>query len=501
MADFFTQFFTSLGDFLPSVLIAIVVLVGGWLLAVIVSALVRRLLNRLKLDERIANLIKGEEEEEPFQVRVTFWVGRIVFWLIMLFAVVGFLQALNLTAAAEPINQLLNQILSYLPLLLGAGALILVAWIVASALRFFVVRLLKAAKLDERLSSQAELELREENRVSTTIGNAVYWLVFLLFLPAILDALNLQGLLEPVQEMVNELLGFLPNLLAAGLILLVGWIVARIVRQILVNTLASIGVDRLGERLGLEAGLGGLHLSNVIGTIVYVLILIPIAISALDALQIEAVSGPASEMLTTVLVAIPAIISAFLLIGIAYFVARFVGTFVTNVLTGVGFNKVLSWIGLGSEPAEGRRTPSEVVGYLVVIGIMFFAVIEGANLLGFTILAELASQFLVAAGNVLLGIVIFGLGLYLAGLADNVIRDTVGSQAHILAPTARIAIIVFAGALGLRQIGIAEDIVNLAFGIGLGAVGLIAVLAFGLGGRDIAARELEKWLSSLREPK
>jgi hypothetical protein len=169
------------------------------------------------------------------------------------------------------------------------------------------------------------------------------------------------------------------------------------------------------------------------------------------------------------------------------------------VLTGIGFDKVLSWIGVGGEIAEGRRTPSEIVGYLAIVGIMFFAVIEAANMLGFTILAELVSEFLVAASGVLLGLVIFGLGLYLAGLAENVIRDAGGSQAHVLAPSARVAIIVFSGALGLRQVGIAEDIVNLTFGIVLGAIAVAAALAFGLGARDIAARELERWLQSFRD--
>ena len=111
MEGFVTEFLGSLGSFLPSVLIAIVILVGGWLLAVIIAAITRGLLRRLKVDERITKLIQGDEEAVTDQVRVTFWVGRIVFWLILLFAVVGFLQALNLTAAAEPINALLNQIL------------------------------------------------------------------------------------------------------------------------------------------------------------------------------------------------------------------------------------------------------------------------------------------------------------------------------------------------------------------------------------------------------
>jgi TRAP-type mannitol/chloroaromatic compound transport system permease small subunit len=501
MNEFIQEFWQTLWGYLPSALGAIGIIVGGWLLALIGSAITRRVIKRTTIDERIAALIRAEEELEAGRVDVERWAGKVVYYLIMLFVVIGFLQALNLTAVAEPINQFLNQVLSYLPMLLGAGVLLLAAWVVASALKFAIVRALRATKLEERLTSQADLEAPEQYEMSTTLGKVVYWLVFLLFLPAVLGALGLHGLLEPVQGMVGEILGVLPNILGAGLILLVGWVGSRIVRQIITNLLTGVGLDRLGEQTGIEAALGGQRLSTVIGTIVYVLILIPIVISALNALQIEAVSEPASQMLGTILNALPAIFGALLLVGIAYFVAKLVGAFITNFLTGIGFDKVLSWIGLASEAVEGRRTPSEIVGYLAIVGIMFFAVIEAANLLGFTILAELVSQLLIAAGGVLLGLVIFGLGLYLAGLAESVIRDAGGSQAHVLAPSARVAIIVFAGALGLRQTGIAEDIVNLTFGIVLGAIAVATALAFGLGARDIAARELERWLQSFRGSK
>jgi hypothetical protein len=500
MNEFLTQFLETLGSYLPSVLLAVAILVVGWLIAMIGAAITRGVFKRTRVDERIAKMTRSEEDEEPDHVQVSRWAGKIVYYFIMLFVVVAFLQALNLTVVAEPFNQLLNQVLSYIPLLLGAGVLLLAAWIIASVLKFIVVRLVRATKLEERLLSEVDIEVPEQISLSTTLGNVVYWLAFLLFLPAILGALNLQGLLEPVQGMINEILGYVPNILAAGLILLIGWLAARIVRRIITNLLIGLGVNRLGEQTGLDKdAMGGQGLSEVIGTIVYVLILIPIAISALNVLQIEAISDPASHMLASILLALPAIFGAFLLIGVAYFVAKLLGSFITNVLAGIGFNKVLSWIGLGGEVVEGRRTPSEIVGYLAMVAIMFFAVIEAANLLGFTIMAELASEFLIASGNVLLGLVIFGLGLYLASLADSVIRDTVGSHANVLAPTARVAITVFAAALGFRQIGIAEDIVNLAFGIVLGTFAVAAALAFGLGARDIAGRELENWLESLRD--
>ena len=183
---------------LPTALAAIGILVGGWLVAWIASAIVRAILRRARVDERLY----GALGDGP-PMRMTAWVASAVFWLIMLFVLVAFLQTLNLSVAAAPINTLLDQILAFLPVLLGAGLLLLVAWIIASAVRFIITRLLAATRLEERLTSQADIDTPGHASLAATLGNVAYWLVFVLFLPAILGALNLQGLLGPVESMVN----------------------------------------------------------------------------------------------------------------------------------------------------------------------------------------------------------------------------------------------------------------------------------------------------------
>ena len=497
MNEFLQTFFESLGAQLPALLAAIGILIGGWILALIAAAIVRGLLNRVKADERLAGILgAGEDEGTPFPL--SRWTGRLVFYLVLLFAVIGFLQALNLTTVAQPIQVFLSQILAFLPQALGAAVLVLLAWVVATAIRFVLTRLLRAARFDERLSTQGDVAPADAESVTATLGNVAYWLVLLLFLPAVLGALGLQGLLEPVQGVVDQILGVLPNLLGAALILFFGWLGARILRRIVTQLLAGIGLDRLADQAGLATALGQQQLSSILGTVVYVLILIPVAIGAVNALQIPALSEPAAQMLTTILNALPTLFGAILVLGIAFLLARVISGFITNVLTGVGFNRVLTWLGLEEPDVTAEQTPSQIAGYLATVAIMLLALIEAAQLLGFTIVAQLVSDFLVASGGVLLGLVIFGLGLYLAGLAERVIRGTTGRQASILVPIARVAILVFAGALALRQTGIAQDIVNLAFGLVIGAVAVAAALAFGLGARDLAARELERWIEASR---
>jgi hypothetical protein len=95
-------------------------------------------------------------------------------------------------------------------------------------------------------------------------------------------------------------------------------------------------------------------------------------------------------------------------------------------------------------------------------------------------------------------LIIFAIGLYLANLAATTITATGTAHAGFLSLAARIAIIVFAGAIGLQRMGLANEIVNMAFTLLLGAIAVAGALAFGLGGREIAARELDGWIESFK---
>ena len=102
------------------------------------------------------------------------------------------------------------------------------------------------------------------------------------------------------------------------------------------------------------------------------------------------------------------------------------------------------------------------------------------------------------AGDIGIGLFIIGLGLYLANLAAQLVKDTGLPNSDLLAMLARTAIIILALAMGLREMGLGDEIVGLAFGLTLGAIAVALAIAFGLGGRDAAARIVERW--SARAP-
>ncbi|MHC5671768.1 mechanosensitive ion channel [Nostoc sp.] len=494
--------------FTPRLLAAVAILLVGWLIALGAAALTRGILNRTNIDNRIAAGITGRQDVP----QVEKLISSLVFWSIILLTAVAVLQTLDLEVASRPLNNFLNQLIGFLPKLVGAGILLVTAWFLATIVKIITVRSLQAFNLDERLNPEPEDSPPSLNQLSLseTIGNALYWFIFLLFLAPVLDALELRQALQPVQSLITEVLLILPKILAAILISVVGWFIANVVRRIVTNLLVATGIDRLGTRLGLSSAAGVQPLSSIIGTIVYVLILIPVAIAALNALRIDAISIPAIAMLQQVLNALPAIFTAVAIWIVAYFVGRFVADLVTSILTNLGFNNIFTILGLttptrqivisreSTAPQTPSRTPSEIVGIVALVGIMLFATVAAVNILNIPALTALVSGIVVIFGRILAGLVIFAIGLFLANLAFNIITSSGERQAQILGQIARIAIIALVSAMALQQIGVASDIVNLAFGLLLGAIAVAIALAFGLGGREIAREQVQEWLDSFK---
>jgi Conserved TM helix len=517
------NFLSQLEIWLPRFLGALALLVLGFIVAILAKSIVRGLLNRTNIDNRLVGWVaSGQPGSEPPPIEK--WISNVVFWIIMLFAIVAFFNALQLESVSAPLNSFLQQIFAYLPRVGGAIVLMVIAWLVATLSKLILTRGLARFNLDDRLAAQAD-DPTPAFSLNETLGNALYWFVLLFFLPLVLDVLQLQGPLAPVQNLLNQILSALPKILTAVIIGAVGWLIARVVRGIVTNLLAAVGTDRIGTRVGLTRTAGGLSLSSLIGTIVYVLVLIPTAIAALNALDIAAISAPATQMLQQILTTLPQIFTAALLLILFYVIGRFVADLVASILTSIGFNDIFSHLGLSGvsptvptpppfpediladqpvttrqslTPALPSRTPSEIAGIIVLVGIVLFGAVAATEVIGLPVLTTVVDGILAVSARVLVGVVIFGIGLYLANLAFQLITSSGSGQSRILGQTARIAIIAFVTAMALQQMGIASSIVNLAFGLLLGAIAVAIAIAFGLGGRDVAGEQVRDWLNSFK---
>jgi hypothetical protein len=269
-------------------------------------------------------------------------------------------------------------------------------------------------------------------------------------------------------------------------------------RRIVQGILVSIGLDRLGARLGLGQAEGAVTLSSLVGMLVYLLVLIPVITAALDALGLTALTAPLTSLMNQLIGVVPNLLAATLILVVAYIVGRLVAELVQSLLATLGVDTWLARIGLTGPRVEGRVKLSQIIGQLVLAAILIAAAMEAAAFLNFTALSNLIAGFVVFAAHVILGLVIIGLGMWLANLASDAILASGQKQAGLTALVARVAIIFFAFAMGLQQMGLADTIVNLAFGLSLGAVAVAAAISFGWGGHEIAGHELSGWVDRVK---
>ncbi|MBX3606915.1 MAG: mechanosensitive ion channel [Piscinibacter sp.] len=479
---FLTALQASLGSHIPQILGAIAIFAVGWLIAVLARAATRRLLSLLAVNRRI-------EDSTGAKVDAEFPVAVGVFWLVILGAVIAALTALDLSALSTPFSLMLTDIVGYLPHLVAGLVLALVAWLIATVLRAAAGKALSMTGLDDKLSAAAGMAPMSRN-----VGNVLFWLVMLLFLPSILGAFRLEGTLGPVQTMLGSALEMLPNVFAAAVIGFVGFVVARVLRGLVVNLLAAAGADTLSERAGLD---GSVKFSRLAGTLVFILVLVPSLIAALDALKIEAVSRPATLMLGQMLDAVPHLIAAAVILLITYYVARFASVLLARLLESAGFDALPARLGLGAA-LSGPTRPSQLAQWAVMFFAMLFAAVEAAAQLGFAQVRDVVTTFIGFAGDIVLGGLILAIGFWLANLAYDAIDKASGEKSAGLAAVARIAILGVVIAMGLRAMGIANEIVQLAFALTFGAVAVAVALSFGLGGREAAGKLMEHWTARWR---
>ena len=212
----------------------------------------------------------------------------------------------------------------------------------------------------------------------------------------------------------------------------------------------------------------------------------------------DAVFLSLSNALNAFLNAIPLVIGALLIIIIGWIIAGALARLVTEVLRRIGVDRLFAE---HSGRVYGERTreikPSVVTGELVKWLVRLVFLVAAANVLGLTQVSELLNDVLLWIPNLIVAAIILLVAPLLARFVRGAIEVGAGemgfSNASLLGRIAEIAIVAFAVVVAINQIGIAANLVNTLF-IGIvAAVALAFGLAFGLGGRDVAAQLTQRW--------
>ncbi len=477
--------YTSFNDYLVgpigSIIGAILIFIIGWLVALGIAGVVRNVLAKVNLNQRMNSSTGKKYDLEGI-------MSKIVFWFIFIIAISMALDQLNLNSISVPFANMVGQVLAFIPNLIAAIAVGIIGWVIATVARTAINTGLSKTTMDERLSAQAGVK-----PMSNTIADMVYWFILLIVLTMVLGQLQLDGLFAPLTNMVDKIFSFIPNILIAGVVFVVGYIIAKVVRGIVTNLVSTFNVQELASKAGLSEENS---LPNIAGSLAFLVVIIPTTIAALNALKIEVIARPATNMLNKIMEALPNIFMAAAILVVTYYVVRMVANIIKGLLENTQINQLPAKVGL--QETMGDQKISDLVGYAILFFAMLFAAIAAADLLGFEPISGIITMFIAFGANIILGAIILFIGFWLANIIAGIVeRSEKGSQ--FLANIVRVLIMGLVLAMGLKAMGIADSIVNLAFGLTLGSVAVAFALSFGLGGQEAAARLLRKMQDKMDE--
>ncbi len=398
------------------------------------------------------------------------------------------------------LNRMTDAVAGFLPEKLGflAGPLIALLVIVVG---YFI------SKIIAGLVSAAINRTGIGKRAKTTGGNigkslskAVFWVLWLVFIllglgqfPMVADQLT------PVKGMLNSIFEYVPNIIGAGIVLAVGTLLAKVVKEALSSTLEAAQVDRIAGKYNFagaaddEVVASGNTIARSMGGLASAVVILFAAIAAINTLKIPGISEPISEMLSLIVTYIPNILGASLILAAAVFIGRFVSRLARNTLPALGVDNSLQAIG-NLDGSGSTVVPSRIIGTVGFVGIVLMGLTAAMRVLGIEELTAVFNSLLEVGGRVVLGAVIIGAGLFIANFISRIVTETSGELAGRIIKYATIIIVTF---MGLSQMNLGEEIVDAAFRYTVMAAAVAAgvggAIAFGLGGREWAAKKLVQW--------
>ena len=288
-------------------------------------------------------------------------------------------------------------------------------------------------------------------------------------------------MLEKVEAFLGDSSGTIVNVLIGIAILVVGLFIIKIITKLIKKGFGEVSFLN-GEQ--------GPALVNPIATLFKGVMTIFVLLMALPHFGMESVVTLLEDMIGKMTNIIPNILGAGLIIYLGYFIAKIIIDILESFFATAKVDELPAKMGLSSVFSDSF-TPTKLFSGLIMFFIMLTSITAAVDTLGIETISTIFSKTLEFAGGILMGGIILIIGNFLSQLAYNNLKEH-GSET--LANIARFAILGLVLAMGLKAMGIADHIVNLAFALTLGSVAVAAAIAFGLGGRDAARALTEKWI-------
>ncbi|NNF19791.1 MAG: mechanosensitive ion channel, partial [Flavobacteriaceae bacterium] len=311
-------------------------------------------------------------------------------------------------------NQLENfadRVVDFLPGLLGALVVLLIGWLIARGIKMLVVKLLRRTSWDEKLLRGSNVD--DSNKF---IGNIFYYIIMIMVILVVLEILGVDEVLTPLENMLGEFLMFIPNLVGAVLIGFVGYLLAKFVSNLV--TIGGNFLDRLVDKTGFK---DTDKLVSILKKIVFNIIFIPFLIQAFNALEMEAISGPANRILAGFTEMIGQIIIAAAILLVFVWGGKYLARFLEDLFNSMGMDRLAQSLRLQNMIGAGQSF-SKLAANLIYFFLVFFGVITAVEILGLDRLTETLNQILEVTGQILFGLVILAIGNYISVIIYDTLR-------------------------------------------------------------------------------
>ena len=274
--DYFHNFVERISHALPGVFGAIVVFIVGWIFALLIRKIVHRLMKKTEWDERLlGNTIVDTNK----------FLANLVYYVLMLIILLIVLEMMGVSYVLDPIKNMLNEFLGFIPNILAAGAIAFVGYIIAT----FVSNLVKmAGSVIDRFAGK--IGFKETDKLINFIQKIVFFVIFIPYIIEGLNALHLEAITNPANNLLHELMDAIPNVIGAILIITLFTIGGKFLTQFLNDLLSNLGTDDLTEKLQLFFVAENQSLSKVISNVVYFFIVFFGIVTGIEMLGFERLS-------------------------------------------------------------------------------------------------------------------------------------------------------------------------------------------------------------------
>lgn len=373
------------------------------------------------------------------------------------------------------------------PSVLGALLILLVGWLIAKGIQKLVTNLLQKSSWDERLFKG----VTKGGDTNIFVGKLFYYVLMVVVFLIVLEVLGVRSVLRPLENMVEQFTAFLPRLIAAGIIGFIGYMLASFVAS-LVGTGGKF-LTNLIEKTGITHTE---QVVKVVRTFVFIIIFIPILIQAINTLELRAIGDPFNQILNGFVDMIGNIILAAVILGAFIWGGKMLTDFLKGLFKDLGLDTLSEKIQIQQMIGQ-QNSFSKLIANILYFFIVFFGVITALELLQLDQLTLILDQILSVTGSIAFGAVILLIGNYIGILIYKAMMNS--NKNRFVASVVRIAVLGLFIGISLRTMGIANEIVDLAFGLTLGALAVVVALAYGLGGREAAGQHFKEILQKFKD--